>query len=56
MNLPCKERLMYHEERIRLGWASFVIKLKHQASGNSAREMLVAPVFQEKKKKNYSVP
>lgn len=55
MNLPCKERLMYHEERIRLGWASFVIKLKHQASGNSAREMLVAPVFQEKKK-NYSVP
>lgn len=40
---------MYHEDRIRLKWASFVIKLKQQASGNSAREMFVALVFQEEK-------
>lgn len=46
---------MYHEERIRLKWAGFVIKLKQQASGKSAREMLVAPAFHEGKKQNYSV-
>ena len=37
------------KEKSDLKWASFVIKLKHQASGNSAREMFVAPGFQEKK-------
>lgn len=40
---------MYHEERIRLKRVSFVIKLKHQASGNSARDMLVPPVFHKGK-------
>lgn len=41
---------MYHEESIRLKWARFIKKLKHLASGNSAKEKHRAPGFHEAKK------
>jgi hypothetical protein len=56
MNLPYIERLMYHEESIRLKWARFVIKLKHPAPGNSAKEKLRAPVFHEEKNRIMEPP
>lgn len=51
MNLSCKERLMYHGERIRLKWARFVIKLKYPAPGNSAKEKARTQIFLREEKK-----
>lgn len=54
--LTLQRDAMYQEKRIRLKPASFVIKLKHQTSGNSAREMLMATVFQEEKNRIIGCP